>query len=743
MEFARTLLAFLSMAAASASLSAGSLVKNGDFSALDANGFPSSWSFAANRDEKVSARLIKGGGPDGSNAVKIVNRSPREPHVYGTLSQKVFVPKGSKCEVSFSLKGKNAAGVSFTYGKKWDGRFQCKEISSDWREFSYSFAPPDEDFEADGGLAIRFIFEDLAEELLLSSVKLEALNTLSSVKSPSELYVLRKSPGFNPEDFSMPSSLRTLRFPLSAAQCFHMDGMPSAADLSCEAAAEYDAEGLIFHIKVRDDNLAPSPGEMLWQGDSIQLRIDQHGSLGPEDPSDVEIGVGLFSGKPQSWSWTLGRELNSNELDCAIAQTGDGYFANLRLKWELLKDFDPAKGAFSFNMVVNDNDGSGRKAIFLAQGIHISKSSKSNCIGLLEGKAQAFINASAGDKLMDFDGKSLFLAPNAPKSPLSLQVSDKAGRTASQSIAASKSLFDEEPASAKLSLDLAKLAAGPLDAKLVSGSSVLWSAKLLKSDIVKDAQQALSSASERYAALCKEFDSKKLKSWRADAIRAIFERQAPLLAKELETDSEPEEIAYYAKRGMRICGELGYLCDELKVELDKAAAGQAQLPVYKFLSTERRLSGGFFEAMMAGPDGKAVSRPVVFTGYGHFGQAQRDLPYFPALQANSIQMEFGPSRMVNGEKPDGSFIIDLKYVQSLMDKALSSASENGSTVCVLLSPHYFPGWALKAHPEVAEESGFLKYKFAHPYAKRLIEAYLRTAIPFLKSSKWASSIHSL
>ncbi len=80
----------------------------------------------------------------------------------------------------------------------------------------------------------------------------------------------------------------------------------------------------------------------------------------------------------------------------------------------------------------------------------------------------------------------------------------------------------------------------------------------------------------------------------------------------------------------------------------------------------------------------------------------------------------------------------IKGVQQILEKA----ERNNISVCVLLSPHYFPGFVLDMYPELRYNLsyGFLKYNIMDERAKEIIEAYLRTIIPMIRDYTSLSSI---
>jgi hypothetical protein len=127
-------------------------------------------------------------------------------------------------------------------------------------------------------------------------------------------------------------------------------------------------------------------------------------------------------------------------------------------------------------------------------------------------------------------------------------------------------------------------------------------------------------------------------------------------------------------------------------------------------------------------------RPVFLTGYGHFGQVVDDLPVLGKIGINIIQIEQGPAGIVLEEG------VDTGPIQSWVIPALDRAKENGVRIALLISPHYFPAWALEKWPELEVGNGFLKNTVEAPQAREIYERFLRTLIPLVKDHP---ALHSI
>ncbi len=92
--------------------------------------------------------------------------------------------------------------------------------------------------------------------------------------------------------------------------------------------------------------------------------------------------------------------------------------------------------------------------------------------------------------------------------------------------------------------------------------------------------------------------------------------------------------------------------------------------------------------------------------------------------------------------PDRDYAISTTSVEQDIVKVLQNAAQNNVAVNLLLSPHYFPSWALSDYPELKSNNTTpdFTYVITHPLAKQIIEDYLRAVIPLVKDY---SSLHSV
>lgn len=146
----------------------------------------------------------------------------------------------------------------------------------------------------------------------------------------------------------------------------------------------------------------------------------------------------------------------------------------------------------------------------------------------------------------------------------------------------------------------------------------------------------------------------------------------------------------------------------------------------RYVTSPVTINGGHFESQVRWPDGTVEQRPVFFNGYGHFTAVRRDLEKMPDYGLNIIQVEMGPEGTV---QPDLSINLDAARDNANLMRRGEAANV---MVNLLLSPHYFPGWAYEKWPEIGGVSaGFARFDVDNPHTREVLAAYLRGVVPEL------------
>ncbi len=149
------------------------------------------------------------------------------------------------------------------------------------------------------------------------------------------------------------------------------------------------------------------------------------------------------------------------------------------------------------------------------------------------------------------------------------------------------------------------------------------------------------------------------------------------------------------------------------------------LEVPRYRTSPIRIEGASFIAEAEWTRSRNMEqRPIFFTGYGHFSQVRNDIEKFPDYGINIIQIEFGPHSIF----PDEHTVSNVAVEEFL--RVLDRAAKSHLTVDLLISPHYFPAWALEKYPHLKScEGGFLKHCIDAPESRDILEQFLRHVIP--------------
>jgi len=189
-------------------------------------------------------------------------------------------------------------------------------------------------------------------------------------------------------------------------------------------------------------------------------------------------------------------------------------------------------------------------------------------------------------------------------------------------------------------------------------------------------------------------------------------------------------------RAQTTAEELFWILADARSQIRAFLDGRSTPPtVPKFRTSKIAVRDGHFQAMRRWPDGSNEISPIIFTGYGHFDQVRRDLPKFDEYGVNVIQIEIGPSSTVVGPKE-----METRRLEGVLE-TFDRAAEHNVSICLLLSPHYFPEWAFRQYPHLSRcEGGFIKFCIDAPEARDVIARHIRLVISRVKDKP---ALHSI
>ena len=174
---------------------------------------------------------------------------------------------------------------------------------------------------------------------------------------PNQIYLAARQPQLPaPMDFSAATDWETM-LPKQA--------WGGREDLAASFSVGWEPRCLYLTVTVRDDVFCPQPGDRSWEGDSLQIGIFQTGNGAMEAGSWCEITAMLARQGPQLARTFMVDQRNNgqvNELDAGTARDGKTIVYRLRLDAATLgRNAFKAGDIVGLSLVVNDNDGQGRK----------------------------------------------------------------------------------------------------------------------------------------------------------------------------------------------------------------------------------------------------------------------------------------------------------------------------------------------------------------------------------------------
>lgn len=728
------------------------LLLNGSFDGIPGQ-LPPRWSYRISGGADVTGAVDAASALTGKTSFKFVNTTPKNANVYGVLTQIVRLQPEIDYVLKVHARGEGQ-GITLAVGSKWAHRLGLQPLTDKWRTYEMPFRLAKDEVGKDGSTPVVIISEDVAPGVWIDDISVvpkTAPNLGSALWQKNRVYAVDRLPGKFDELKTVPAGLPVFRLPLSSENA--ADGkMPDAKNFSADVALGYDDAGLILLARVNDDVSLPGAGSDMWQRDSIQIRIDRAAAFAAMS-SDTDFEAGFSVGRDgavQSWCWDggaqAGKPLPAELVETRVFRTEQGYFLAARLRWELLGDVKKS-GKFGFTIVINDSDSAThRTAYFLTPGLHDKKYATQYIQALLDtGTPGVLAKLPSTPSAQILEGR-LLLSRAPENAVLTAELSDAAGKKFQRSIADIRGVKPGELVLAPFSLTLDGLAKGnyTVDFKL-NGKSV-GTAQAVKADLYEQQNELLTELCARLERLKNEFASVYGDRPYAVCVSvpiAVLDRHLPLLRKRLKNASGDGEKLFYAEQAAMTARETADMLDLLEENLNTLRGGGRLPAAWKYQSGTITLENGWPVADAVREDGRRERRPVIFTGFGHFGDIDRDMTVFPGMGVNVVQIELGPSRLFPREGKNREFEPDYSIVNSRILPMLEKAWKNNNTIALLISPHYHPDWLLKKYPELAAPSGFLKYEVNQPKAREMVREYIAALFGKLKESPYFGAIHSI
>ncbi|MBI4975987.1 MAG: carbohydrate binding domain-containing protein [Spirochaetes bacterium] len=705
-------------------------VSNGGFE----NGLDG-WNKAISRDARASWE-ISDVAYQSQKSLLIKNATAKQANVYGTLWQKITVQPKKTYVITAWVKGVNVSGAVFTIDKKWMIRKSCPNGSYDWYKISFTYTVPEHETSAE----LRLITENITELLYVDGISVteekmpfnkidRRIDSLGASLFVPLLYANTVIIDGNTDDWKGFSGIALPTLPVQTV----MKDWNGENDLSAKIRFAYDEKNLYLCIKVTDNIQAALPGESMWKGDSVQIGFGTGDSYGPE------YGFASVKDRPDVWSWVKGSALSGKEaVKLAVTTKENVITYEIAMPWESVSSSKSVPDRLQFNMLINDDDGNGRKGyIEWTPGIGVSKLPLNFPILAPIEKGKTF------SAFTHYYGKEIFKGGTAELGAWMGNISDAAetirfstpsgdgeltipARTVT---GITYSMKFADAGNITVPFEVKQNSSGEIVKRIASVNVLDYNAENLIAGL--DALAAKLTKLEELFSACK---TRKISTDYETVNYTVIKRFIGYGKDDIKNSRLP--------RAAYVIRELERLYDETTDTLTAYLAKQkSPVPVYRYRTGTMEVKNRSMIADVLEPSGLVKRRPVILTGYGHFGQVRRDVPVFQDFGNNIIQIEVGPSGVVMPPKTTGELCsIDLKKLDQDIIPVLTNAEANNIAVNILLSPHYFPKWALEKWPHLTNyRGGFLKQTIDAPEARAIEEAFLRAVIPVLKKYR---SLHS-
>ncbi|WP_168123473.1 sugar-binding protein [Paenibacillus sp. HB172176] len=431
-------------------------------------------------------------------------------------------------------------------------------------------------------------------------------------------------------DFSDWANLTGIQLPTNSEQVM-MDNWAGSEDLSADVRFAYDDNRLYIGIKVIDDVHNAVSGSGLWHGDSVQMAFGQDGSYGPE------YGFSDAGGTPAVWRYSDGTAvLGPDEVELATSRNGNETVYEAAIPWQAIFASKPVD-SLRFSLLVNDNDGSGRKGwIEWTSAIGSSKSGSNLATLGLEPQNSAWSAWLAGANTVQSgdEGALTLFIPNYSDSALELQLNIPGLELSNESV----SIPANQVWRKSFSLAFDEPGEQTVIASISEPESGASRTETFTVQVLEDADgliQRLDQLEAKMPALQQLLDECTNQGISTDYETVNYTVLSNFIGygRDDVAHSELSRAAY-------VVDELENLYDQAKTDLQAYLDGDKQpqfVPRYETQHTT--IQGSSFI-------GDQSQRPIFFTGYGHFNQVREDVPKFTGYGTNAIQIEIGPNSVL-------------------------------------------------------------------------------------------------
>lgn len=705
------------------------LLANASFE-QDVEGAPADWRIERGRAQ-AEIILDPSRARSGRQSLKIANRAAQAPHVYSCVVQTVRVKPGTAYTLSCYVQAAQGGTAWIGGGASWQHRFPLPQAASDWQRVSGTFTTADGETQ----FTVRILSESPTDGTWVDDVQLE-----EGTMATEFVWTAPLGPGESRLEVA----------PLTV-------GPNLVPNPSFEVVDGVRPKGWMWDARNTDARLEIDSTQA--RVGSVSLHFTNHTPFG----AHVYGWFGLVGGlavRPAT-TYTLSAYVRSESDGIAWFGGGTGWTLRVRIPntqghWELVsRVFTTGEGETSFPlMVVTESpttgfwvDGMALRAGLTALPADVDPEAPRDAVQLGAERPEPLLyrggivetrwapelyppgewDFSAGD--FTATGVVALSAPGG--AGVEVTVEDPSGRPLTQASATCPDGVRLGSLRFQANLQIPDETRFVLRTRLRRAAATLAEHRqpvtLVTAARIEARLREVEAERERLRALVAGLQGQGADAY-ARVTLTVLDHFVPW-AREDVVHERPDR-AWDAAETM-----LG-MARRANAAAAAIAAGQAPaLPVPRYVTSPLEIQGSSFVGLRQWPDGRSARGPVFFTGYGHFGQVRQDIEVFPGYGANLIQIEFGPNSVLPAEgRTEERAIRDFLAV-------CDRAAKAGVGVNLLLSPHYFPGWALEKWPQLRDcRGGFFGYCVHAPEARQVIEASLRFVIPRIKDHP---ALHSL
>ena len=643
---------------------------------------------------------------EGESSLKIVNVTPRTSNRFIYISIPVDVKAGKEYYIGSMVKSQKTTYAAYMID--WGKRYILTPFGTDYDWMNYEMTYFAEETKkvnfqllVDGtteGLWIDnviFIDSETGENLIKNSsfeqnaAKQEQADNLADKALENIYYDIISAPDYSAEDMEkVRGGFKYM--PVYKQEGIVIDGnaddwenypplaMPTLSDqyqiyihdnkkkdVQAECRFAYDEENFYMMIEVTDDEYYQMSGaDFYWQGDSVQMTVS-----GTDESYGSEIGLSHNpeTGMGEVYSPAISEE-KLKKFNLKSNHDGNRTLYEISFPWSI--KFEERPDEILFNILVNDNDGAGRRyCAELAPGISEGKTnllfpklemmdSKQDWYAWIQGprtgyteeeyEFEYFIVNNGEEKkfrVKTDDGEEVIKVPE--NTGIRRKLIKKFSKAGNHSVGFEAEIDGENNVfSADINVDR-------------KPASEEYAKKVLSENIAHE---------KEISGLLEKCGKKGINTDYEILNHRIIER----FSKYLEDDINNKEFSniYYTEE------TLSEIYTKTKASLEAYLNGEkTPLLSPKYITSDWKIDGQSIWATTE-LDGEEERRPVFFVGYGHFSSARNDIPVFKDWAVNTVQQEIGPTTAMDtvsvlGKwqsqvfiKPDFELSVDNETVHS-------------------------------------------------------------------------------